>query len=907
MQQYPLLATKLYIPPTRREMVSRPRLIQSLNAGLGQSSSFARKLTLVSAPAGFGKTTLVREWVAHLRLGAARANQIVNRIAWLSLDESDSDPTRFLVYLIAALQTTDARQEPVGNIGKGALSMLQSPQPPPTEAVLTSLINEIAAIPDRIVLVLDDYHLIEAQPIHDTLTFLLEHLPPQMHLVIATREDPPLPLARLRARGQLTELRATDLRFSSSEAAEFFGQVMGLDLSAEDIAALETRTEGWIAGLQLAAISMQGHEDASSLIKSFTGSHRFVLDYLVEEVLHQQSGSVQTFLLQTAILDRLTGSLCDSLTGQDNGQATLEMLERSNLFIIPLDEERRWYRYHHLFGDLLRRRLHRTQPEQVSALHCRASAWFEQNGLADGAIEYALRVRHWLSRLPGALLLSRPQLCIFPAWYLFSTGQQDAAEICLRAVEQMLDAGVGRAANSEHLATASQALLSGPDRTTLGGRLAAIRALIGSWGGEAEEIIRHARQALESLPERDPWRGPAALALGDAYEFSDDLAAAYQARLEAAAACMAAGDITFLMLANLKLASTLRLQGWLQRTAEICRQQMQLADENGLSQSVVVGWSLAIWGEVLAELNDLDGALDRATQGVERTAGGDLALLGHSNMCLTKVLYSRGDIAGAEKIIQKMESLDRQHDLPPHITSQIAAWRVSLWLGQGKLKPAIQWAQDRGLDAEGGPTPSHETETVVLARVLFAQGRSGDTIRLLQGPLQAAEAGGRTSTVIEILVFQALAYQAGGDTDQAIATLERALILAEPRGFIRTFVNEGPPMARLLYGAVVRGIAPEYARRLLSAFAVAEPEQAEPPPTQASTSSTEFVEPLSERELEVLQLIAEGLTNPEIASDLYLALNTVKAHTRNIYAKLGAHSRTRAVARARALGVLPST
>jgi LuxR family maltose regulon positive regulatory protein len=365
-QEMPLLRTKLYIPPLRREQVPRPRLIERLDAGL------RRKLTLVSAPAGFGKTTLLSEWIGNWesgigKLGNQAASQPLHpnpqspisnpKFAWLSLDESDNDPTRFLAYCIAALQTLALSQvEGIeANIGKGALSALESPQPPPAEAILTSLINEVAAVPDRIILVLDDYHLIEAQPIHDALTFLLRHLPPQMHLVIATREDPHLPLARLRARGQLTELRATDLRFTSSEAAAFLNQVMGLDLSAEDIAALETRTEGWIAGLQLAAISMQGRKDVTGFIQSFTGSHHFVLDYLIEEVLQQQSESVQTFLLQTAILDRLTGSLCDALAGQDNGQATLEVLEHANLFIVPLDEERRWYRYHHLFASRCQR------------------------------------------------------------------------------------------------------------------------------------------------------------------------------------------------------------------------------------------------------------------------------------------------------------------------------------------------------------------------------------------------------------------------------------------------------------------------------------------------------------------------------------------------------------------------
>ena len=399
----PLLKTKLYTPPPRPELVSRPRLIKRLNKGLH------RKLTLISAPAGFGKTTLVSEWVQAM--GGATPPIA---IAWLSLDESDNDPVRFLTYFVAALQTTEARQEPAGNIGKGALSALQSPQPPPTEAILTILINEIAAVPNRIVLVLDDYHLIEAQPIHDALTFLLEHLPPQMHLIIATREDPQLPLARYRARGQLTELRANDLRFTSSEAAAFLNQVMGLDLSAEDIAALETRTEGWIAGLQLAAISMQGHQDATSFIESFTGSHRFVMDYLVEEVLQQQSESVQTFLLRTSILGRLCGPLCDAVVGEigdwrserghraqsprseTQSQAILAYLERANLFLVPLDNERRWYRYHHLFADLLRQRLHQSTASStgdegrgVAEYHRRASQWFEDNGLEIEAFHHA--------------------------------------------------------------------------------------------------------------------------------------------------------------------------------------------------------------------------------------------------------------------------------------------------------------------------------------------------------------------------------------------------------------------------------------------------------------------------------------------------------------------------------------
>jgi LuxR family maltose regulon positive regulatory protein len=635
----PLLRTKLYIPPVRPELVPRPRLIERLNAGLH------RKLTLVSAPAGFGKTTLVSEWVQAM--GGATPPIA---IAWLSLDESDNDPTRFLVYFVAALQTLALRCPPSmsrgevegieANIGKGALSALQSSQPPPTEDILTVLINEITAIPDRIVLVLDDYHLIGAQPIHDALTFLLRHLPPRMHLVIAAREDPLLPLARLRARGQLTELRATDLRFTSSEAAEFLNQAMSLDLSEKDIVALETRTEGWIAGLQLAAISMQGHKDTSSFINSFTGSHRFVLDYLIEEVLEQQSESVQTFLRQTAVLNRLTGPLCDAVrfgyaetpsssegtavTKQENGQAVLEALEAANLFIVPLDEERRWYRYHHLFADLLRQRLSQTQPEQVPTLHRRASEWFEQNGFADEAIEHALRaddfdhaadmiekhvdaiwgfgqhaiLQRWVAELPDALVFSKPQLCIFHAWYLWVNGQLDAAERTLQAAEQAIDSSADRATETD---PQEQVSITNSDRAKLQGRAAAVRAFIGSFRGDVPGIIQHARQALLYLPQQDlTWRTLAAIVLGDAHLFKGDMTEAYRARLEALGTSKAAGDVYLNMIVNQKLLVVLRQQGQLQRTAEVCQQQMQFANESGISETVMVGNLLEIGGVVLA-------------------------------------------------------------------------------------------------------------------------------------------------------------------------------------------------------------------------------------------------------------------------------------------------------------------
>jgi LuxR family maltose regulon positive regulatory protein len=882
----PILATKLYIPPPRRDVVFRPRLVERLDEDLSHGPGLGRKLTLTSAPAGFGKTTLISEWIAGCERPAA----------WLSLDEEDGDPARFLSYLIAALQTM------VPGIGEEVLGPLQSPQPPPTKTVLTILLNDLTAISDHLVLVLDDYHVIDSPQVDEALTFLIEHLPPQIHLVITTREDPPFPLARLRARGQLTEIRAADLRFTTSEAAEFLNQVMNLDLSAADIAALEARTEGWIVGLQLAAISMRGREDPANLVKGFTGSHRFVLDYLIEEVLDRQPENVQMFLLQTAILDRLTGSLCDTLTGSDNGQPTLEMLERANLFIVSLDQERRWFRYHRLFGDLLRQQLNQIYPDDVAGLHRQASAWYEQHGFADEAITHALqagtferaarlieivaediwergqdfKLRRWLAALPADLVLARPQLCIYHAWSLLARGLLDEADRVLRAAELALE--------------------SEPNHKREDGRIATTRAFSAFYRGDIPAIAQQARRALDDLPAQDSaWRSAAVHILGDAYDLSGEMDQAYRARLEAVEASRTTGNSFQIMIVNLKLAIILRHQGHLQRVIEICTQQMQRAAASGLAQTVVTGWLLTIWGEALAELNDLDMALRQAQRGVEITErGGDLAMLGWSYLCLIRVLFSRGDFTEAEAVMHKLQDAARGNAVPPWIITQAAAWQARLWLAQDKPEAAA-----RALNVDADPTYPHESETMALARILIAQERLEEAAPLLQSLLQAAHAGGRTARAIEICALQALAFQAQADTGEALSALADALALAEPGGFVRVFVDEGPPMAHLLYEAARRDIAPDYTRRLLAAFPAFELE----PPRPAAAQ--EMIEPLSDRELEVLQLIAEGLANQDIADRLFLSLHTVKVHARNINSKLGVRSRTQAVARARTLGILP--
>jgi len=919
-----ILTTKLYIPHTRIEIVPRPRLIERLNEGLH------RKLTLISAPAGFGKTTLVTDWLDRLQLHSQEEYQSEFRIAWLSLDEGDNDLTRFLKYFIAALNQNGKKE---ASFGKGALSMLQTPQPLPTEAVLTPLINEITANSDRIILVLDDYHLIEAQPVHDALSFTLDNIPPQLHLVVATREDPHLALSRLRARGQLTELRAADLRFTSSEAAQFLNQVMGLDLTAEDIATLESRTEGWIAGLQLAAISLQGKDDTTGLIKSFSGSHRLVLDYLIEEVLEHQSQSVQTFLLQTAILSRLTGPMCDAITGQEDGQQTLEHLEHANLFIVPLDNERCWYRYHHLFADLLQQRLKQIRPEQVPVLHRNASEWFQVHGYPDEAIVHALRagdyewaavlideqadtlwqrgdhgkLRAWLQATPVEFILTKPLLSIYQAYYLHSSGQQEEGNYFLGAAEKYF-------ASSKNLSNETpminQDKLSREQREKLLGRFELIRALIYTFSGDVPGMLEHSNQALEYLPEQDmAWRSLAAFTLGDAYSYLGDMAASYEARVEALRVCEAAGDHYYSVVAGLKLASTLKEQGKLQQTNELCQRQLQQAKIYGFSQAGSTGCLMALWGDVLAELNDLEGALHQAKKGVQITEpGGNLTLLGYSYMYFMRVLLSTGDLSGAQEIIQKVAHLDRETTIPAWLKNMMLNWQARVWLERGEPEAASEWIAERDMD----PFRALEEidyllliDYILLAHILIAQNQISEAIRILQRLAEPAEQAGRTTSLIEILILQALAYQSGGNTTQAMVPIERALTLAEPLGFMRIFIDEGQAMRRLLNEALNRGIAPDYVRLLLAAFPSIEIEKTGSSRSQAPDYG--LVEPLSERESEVLHLIAEGLTNQEIATRLYISLNTVKVHTRNIYGKLGVNNRTQAGARAKALGILPST
>jgi LuxR family transcriptional regulator, maltose regulon positive regulatory protein len=898
----PILATKLYLPPSRTKVVLRPRLIERLNEGLHG------KLILISAPAGFGKTTLVSEWVEESK----------RPTAWLSLDEGDNDPIRFLTYLVTAIQTI------APDFGHAVLALLQSPQPPPTDAILTALLNEIDTISDHFVLVLDDYHMIDEQSIDHAITFLLDHLPPQMHLIITTREDPNLPLARLRARSQLTELRAATLRFTADEAAEFLNQVMNLNLPTEDIATLETRTEGWIAGLQLAAISMQQREDIAQFVRAFAGDNRYIVDYLVEEVLQRQPESVRTFLLQTSILDRFNGSLCDAVTGQQDSHSRLEALERSNFFVTPLDDKRHWYRYHQLFADVLYAHLLAEQPDQVSRLHQRASAWYEHHGWADDAIRHALVARDferaaglieravpalrrsrqdatllsWLKALPDTVLQCRPVLSANYGGVLLAGGALESVETRLRDAEQWLDAtadmGKRLEAQIGEMVVTDEAAFR-----LLPGSIAVWRAGLALMQDDVAGTMNYARQALELVPEEDYLgRGGAGGLLGLAYWASGDLAAAHGSFTDAIRNLQKAGNIADAIHGTTVPADIRVAQGRLREAMSTYAQALQLATE----QSAPVLWGTADLYVGMSELYREHNELNAATQHLQTSKAlcertGFPQNWSRWHVAMARIREAEGDLDGAIDLLHEAERLVVRGFYPN--VRPVAAVKARLWVAQGRLDDAWQWVQEAGLSFDDELSYLREFEHVTLARVMLARYRNDradpamfECVKFLERLLHAAEQGERAGSMIEILVLLALAYQTQGGASAALGALTRALALAEPEGYVRLFVDEGSPMAELLEKAAKHGIASNYVRGLLKAFDKVE---------GSSLMKQNLIEPLSERELDVLRLLGTDMSGPDIARELTLSLNTIRTHTQNIYTKLGVNSRRAAIRRAEEL------
>ncbi|MEI7847525.1 MAG: LuxR C-terminal-related transcriptional regulator [Chloroflexota bacterium] len=912
----PILATKLYIPPPRPKIVARLPLIEKLNEGL----SAGRKLTLISAPAGFGKTTLLAEW----GVGCGRP------IAWVSLDEGDNDPVRFLTYLVAALQTLQP------NVGEDVLRILQSPQPAPIESILTALLNEITTIPDNFILILDDYHLVDAKAIDNALTFLLEHLPPQMHLVITTREDPNLPLARLRVRGQLTELRAVDLRFTPSQAAVFLNQVMGLNLTAENIAALEARTEGWVAGLQLAALSLQGHQDVPGFIQAFAGDHRYIVDYLVEEVLQRQPEAVRNFLIQTAILERLNGSLCEAVTSQPGGKARLETLQRGNFFLISLDDKRYWYRYHHLFADVLHMHLLAEQPDQVPALHRRASEWYAQNGSTADAIRHALAGRDferaadliepvmpvmsksrqdaklfgWLKSLPDELLRARPILSVAYAHLLLDGGQVEGVEERLRDAEWWLDT---TADNRARPGAPSAAMVVVDDEAfrRLPGAIAVARAGLALARGNVSDIVKYARRVLDLLPEDDHLnRGGTAGFLGLAAWTSGDLDEAHRAFAEGMAHLQMAGNISDVIGGAVTLADIRMAQGRPREAMRTYEQSLQLAAAQG--EPVLRGTADVYVG--LSELNCEHNDLYTATQQLQKSQ----ELGEHTGfpqnryrrcVIMARIRMAQGDLDGALGLLDEAERL-YVSAFSPNVRP-IPALKTRVWIAQGRLTEALDWARKQGLSDQDELTYLHEFEHITLARVLLAQPKSNskdgstlDVMKLLERLLKVAQEGGRFGSVIEILILQALAHQAQGDISATFLPLQQALTLAEPEGYMRMFLDEGLPMAQLLREAAARRILPGYTGKLLAGFEAERQISAGEAPLRITPALQPMIEPLSQRELEILRLFKTELSGPEIARELVIALSTVRTHTKSIFGKLNVNDRRAAVKRAAELGLI---
>jgi LuxR family maltose regulon positive regulatory protein len=884
----PLLSTKLHPPQARPKLVARPRLVEGLAREPG------RRLTLLSAPAGFGKTTLLSEWLGTYADGG-------HHVAWLSLDEGDNDPVRFLSYLVGALRSVEE------GIGEAILAALRSPEPPRMEALAGVLINEMAALPNGLDLILDDYHTIDSEGVHGIVSFLLEHLPENIHLVLSGRVDPPLPLSKLRARNQMAEIGPAELAFTREETATFLKGVMGLDLSAEDVAMLEERTEGWIAGLQLAALSMRDRTDLPGFVEAFSGSHRDVLDFLAEEVLERQPEHVRDFLLKTSVLDSLTGPLCDALTGRSDGQSMLVRLETENLFVVALDDDRVWYRYHNLFAEFLRGRLRRESPDRMGELHLNASKWNEQNGAVPSAVEHALSAGDhgraarlmergigqtwyrgevatllgWLGRLCEGAMHDRPLLKIWYAAALMLTGGPEGVGALLDEAE----GAVRDDAEDPHYVLATAASVRSQHARRL---------------GQAEEAVAHARRALTLLPEDNLNPRPfAALCLADAYLAAGD-GEAIPAFAEAGALGRAAGH-DYVALSAMASEAHLRLaQGSLRAADDVLRRALAYAAERRSELLPAVGSVRIGMGELLYEWDDLEAASRHLAQGVElaeRT--GDVEILKWGHIAISQVRLARGDAKGASAAAQEAERV-AQSSGSDHAVVDAAIWKARLHLTRGDLASASS-EHVRAVGAGDVRSYSRAMERITFARLLVAGNEPVEALGVLAQLRETAQTPAR---MIVVLVLQALALRAKGQKERAVSNLAEALALAEPEGYVRTFVDEGPPMAELLAFLLEvqqrRQLDPpvpaHYLRKLLAAL--------DRDVTGSTLPAAELPEPLSERELEVLMLMAAGKSNQKIADILFVAVGTVKTHANNLYRKLDAHSRTQAVARARELKLI---
>ena len=883
----------------------------------GTDGGFGCRLTLVSAPAGYGKTTLLAEW----------ARTRGEEVAWLSLDEGDNDVTRFLAYLLAAIQRR------VPEIGEGAMALLGTTRAVPGEQFLTSLINDIAALPENkgLVLVLDDYQSLTNPAVHELVAFLLAHLPRQLHLMIATRADPPLPLARLRARRQMVEIRQADLQFTATQAAKLLNEVAGLGLSPAEVAALHERSEGWISGLQMAALALRDAAgrpgERAARVEAFTGSQRYILDYLLEEVLQRQPETIRSFLLQTSVLPQLSAPLCEAVLAREeagcmlagdrhlpDAQAVLEYLEAANLFIVPLDDQRRWYRYHHLFAELLVRRLQQVEPEQAMRVQRRASEWYEQQGLVEMAIEQALAAGAYaraaylledaaegmlmrseigtllrlLEAMPEEMVQQRPRLRAYCGGARLLMGEP------LERVRPFL-----REAEEE----------TAPTATGLAAELVAFRALLAMLQGDVARSERHSRRALATLPPGSHFlRGLVAENLGFVQVLRGNLEGAVEAFAEAIRLARASGNRLVTVGALCNVAGLHLTRGQLRRAEQLYREALGVARDRHGRPLPIAGKVLFGLGDLYREWNRLEEAalyLEEAM--ILFRQYGEIGLI-FAGTSLARVRMAQRDVAATEALLQEAEAQAAQMDSTQMDDLLVHIYRVHVWLLQGEVEKAAQRA-GRALQEVPVAAPQfREAVDGTLARLRLAEGDATEALALLRPLLATVAEKGQRGSEIKLSVPLALALEAQGKREEALAALALALELARPEGYMRAFLDEATmpygreALPRLLYAATEQGIEAAYAGRLLAALSEQQPVPAPPAETTAGTGSP--IEPLSEREVEVLQLIAAGLSNQEIGERLVIALSTVKGHTSNIYGKLGVSKRTEAVARARALGVI---
>jgi LuxR family transcriptional regulator, maltose regulon positive regulatory protein len=864
------------------------------------------KLTLVSAPAGFGKTTAVVAWLQSRPPGEA--------VAWLSLDETDNQPAMFWAHVVVALQDAVAR------IGAPELD-LPEPGEQPDDLVPGGIVNALAILPHDLELVLDDYHVVDQPAVHAGVTFLLEHLPPNVHVVVTTRADPPLPLARLRAQRELVEIRAADLRFTADEIAAYLNGAMGLGLSAADVVALGDRTEGWIAALQLAALSIEGRDDAASFIAGFAGNDRYVFDYLVEEVLQRQPENVRQFLLETCFLDRLSGPLCDAVTGRSGSRETLEALYRANLFLVPLDDRREWYRYHHLFADVLETQLDASGRDRLRLLRRRASDWYEAHGERAEAIRHALAggdfergaalielatpgmqklrqettIRDWLRALPDAIVRARPVLGIGLAGVLASVGEFDGLEDRLRDIERGLAAIANGDTTAQGIVVVDHAQLP-----RVPGLVELYRAALGQARGDVPASIRHAERVRELAPADDHLaRAAAASLLGIAYWSEGKLEQARSGWTEGRDGLMLAGHVADTLGVSIALGDINLALGQLREAAHVFERALQVsAAQPGpiLRGTADMHTGLAM---VLRERNELEAARRHLLTSAELGDGAGLPQNPYRwRVADALIRLDEGDTDGARDRIDEAVRVYAA-DMFPNVRP-VAAKRARVLIALGRLDEAGRWQRDAGLGADDALSYMREYEHITLARLLIAQDLKGGpkagarALPFLHRLLEAAEAGGRNGSVIELSVLLALATRQNA-IDEALAHLGRALSLAAPEGHMRVFVNEGSPMEALLKAVAKRQVGADYANRLLAAFGPAQPKPAMHP---------DLIEALSERELDVLRLLASDLGGPEIARELAISENTMRTHTKNIYEKLGVNNRRAAVSRAEELQLL---